>query len=173
MNMLTSVLILTQALGALIGAIFAVRGELSYLSAARDGLIDKAERAHLNALARGLRFGMTLLLLASLGLVIVAYVSNASIQLALTPGYWSLIALALLVTTLSFALSRRRISFSLGSAAIFTAWWFLLYLAFGRFPPLSFGASVAIYVVATTFFYLLLCLLRASAIPDRGEVPEP
>ncbi|MDP2594160.1 MAG: hypothetical protein Q8P36_02380 [bacterium] len=177
MDALTGLLVFAQAFGALVGAIYAVHGELAYLRAARDGHIDKAERVHLDALARGLRFGMTLLLLASLGLVILAYASSTPIQPALTSGYWSFLALALLVTFLSFALSRGRISFSLGSAAVFTGWWFIVYLAFGRLPPLTLGASVALYVVATALFYVLLRFLRAFVLPSaswrNGEESKP
>ena len=67
MDTLVSFLFFCQALGALGGALAAVWGEASYIRAVRAGHLDRAERAHLDAIAKGLRFGMVLLLLASLG----------------------------------------------------------------------------------------------------------
>src|SRR3989344_2415964 len=106
MTALVPFLLFCQAFGALVGAVMSVWGELAYIRDMRDGKIDTAERAHLNIIARGLRFGMTLILLASLGLVVVAYTSRAALQPALTPSYWTLIMLALLVIGMSWALSR-------------------------------------------------------------------
>lgn len=165
MDPLVTLFVYAQALGALVGAFSAVWGELSYVHAMRDGRVDRAERRHLDALARALRFGMTTLLLASLGLVIIAYRAQTSVPPGLTATYWAFIALALLITFLSWALSKKRISFTLGSAAIFTAWWFLAYMALGRLPALSFGAAVALYVVATGVFYFGLRLARALMRP--------
>lgn len=156
--------VICQAFGAIMGACSAVWGELCYLAAVRDGHISRAERVHLDSLAHGLTYGMTLLLVASLGLVITAYVSGAAVQPALTSTYWSFIALALLVTTLAWALSRRHLSFALTTAAIFTGWWFLLYLALGRLPALTFGASVALFVIVTALFYAILHASRSVAI---------
>ena len=164
MDTLPSLLVFCQALGALIGAVWAVWGEIEYLRAIRDGHIDKAERRHLDALARGLRFGMALILLASLGLVISAYSFGSALQPALTASYWSFILLALLIILITWALSRSRVSFAFGSAALFTAWWLLVYLTFGRLPPLTLGASIALYVVATGVFYMVLRSVRSILI---------
>ncbi len=166
MNALTVALVCVQALGAFIGAMTAVLAEFAYIRALQDGHLDRAERHHIDALARGLYVGMSLLLTASLGLVILAYQTGASVQPALTASYWSFVALALLVITVSYQRSRGRISFSLGSAAVFTAWWFLAYLALGQLPLLSFGASIACYVIATGFFYGLLHMTRHMMTPQ-------
>lgn len=164
MTALVSFFIFCQALGAFIGAFAAVWGELAYIRAMRDGKIDAAERAHLHVIGHGLRFGMSLLLLASLGLVIVAYAKHAALQPALSASYWIVIVLALLVIGISWALSRQRISFAFGSAIAFTAWWFLAYLTLGWIPPLSFGAAVAFFVIATAIFYALLQYARFLAL---------
>src|SRR3989338_2589553 len=164
MDTLAGFLIFCQALGALTGAVWAVWGEIGYLRAIRDGHIDRAERRHLDALARGLRFGMVLILLASLCLVIHAYNVGTTLQPALTASYWSFILLALLIILVTWALSRRKISFALGSAALFTAWWLMVYLTFGRLPPLTLGASIALYVVATGVFYMVLRSVRSILI---------
>ena len=108
---------------------------------------------------------MMLALLASLGLVILAYLRHAMLQPALTSGYWIFVALALGVIYLSWAISRRRISFVLGSAAAFTAWWFLAYLSLGFLSGISFGAAVALYVVAAAVFYALLRYAHFLIIP--------
>jgi hypothetical protein len=167
MDTLVGTLVVCQALGALVGTVSAVWGELAYVKAMRDNAIDTAERAHLDTLAHGLWVGMSILLSASLALVVLAFVQDATLQPALTPVYWSFMSLALLVTLLVWALSRRRVSFPLGSAAILTAWWMLLYMALGRFPELGFGAVIATYVVATALMYAVLQYARFLAW--RGE----
>lgn len=163
MTTFVSFLVFCQAFGASVGAVISIWSEFAYIRAMRDGQLDVAERAHLNIIARGLRFGMTLLLLSSLGLVVVAYASHATLQPALTPEYWTLIVLAFIVICISWALSRKHISFAFGSATVFTAWWFLAYLTLGWLSPLSFGSSVALLIVATAVIYALLYYLRLLA----------
>lgn len=163
MATLVFILILCQALGATIGAVAVVWAEIAYVRDMRDGKIDTAERAHLRAIAHGLRFGMTLVLVSSLVLVGLAYVLHTSRQPASTSSYWLLIVLALLITFVSWALSRKRISFALGSAVAFTGWWFLALLTFGQIPELSFGAAVAFFVISTAIFYVLLQYARLLA----------
>jgi len=164
MTTLVSFLVFFQALGASIGAITAVWSELAYIRAMRDGTINTAERTHLRVIGNGLRFGMSLLLLASFGLVVVAYILHTTPQPASTTSYWTSIALASLIIGISWALSRGKISFALGSAAVFTAWWFLTYLMFGWLPPFSFGSAVALYVVLTAIFYALFHYIRLFAL---------
>ena len=169
MTTLVSFLLFCQALGASIGAVMTLWSEFAYIKVMRlpvqagDGKIDVAERAHLDIIAKGLRFGMTLLLLASLGLVVTAYTLNVAPQPALTPAYWVLILLALLIIGISWALSRRHVSFALGSAVIFTSWWFLSYLTLGWLSPLTFGSTIALLVVATVVTYALFYYIRLLA----------
>lgn len=155
MTILIYFLVFCQALGALSGALMAVWAELAYMRAMRDGKIDHAERAHMDVIARGLRFGMSLLLISSFALVVVMYVLQAQLQPALTASYWMLIVLALIIVSVSWALSQKRISFALGSAVVFTGWWFLVFLTFGKLPSLTFGAGVALYVVGVAILYAL------------------
>jgi FtsH-binding integral membrane protein len=149
-----------QALGAFIGAITALWGEFAYIRAIRDGKIDVAERSHLDTIARGLRFGMTLLLLSSLGLVVLAYTMHVVPQPALTTSYWIFVMLAFLITGISWALSRKKVSFAFGSAVIFTGWLFLSYLTLGLLPAMSFSSAVALFVIAVAIVYALLYYLR-------------
>ncbi len=155
MSTLITFLVFCQALGASIGAFTAVWSELAYVKAMRDGKIDAAERAHLAIIGHGLRYGMMLLLLASLGLTVIAYVERFTPQPALSQNYWIFIVLALFIIGISSARARRRLSFGLASAALFTAWWFLVYLSFG-WLVLSFGAAVMFFIVATALFYAVL-----------------
>ena len=163
MSNLVVFIVFCQALGAVIGAGTAVWSELAYVRAMRDGKIDHAERVHLKIIAHGLRFGMTLLLLASFALVIVSYLARVSSQPALTTGYWALIVFALLILGVSVALSRKIISFALGSAIVFSAWWFLTYLTLGQISSLSFGVMMAFFIVATAIFYAILQYTRMLA----------
>jgi hypothetical protein len=161
---LVTFLVFCQALGAGVGAFTAVWSELSYVKAMRDGKIDVAERAHLLIIGHGLRYGMTLLLISSFGLIVVAYLKNATPQPALSASYWTLIALALVVITVSSALARKRLPFKIASATLFTAWWFLVYLSFGWFS-LSFGAAVMSFIVTAVIFYAVLYYARLLALP--------
>jgi len=163
MTTLISFFIFCQAFGALVGVCTAIWGELAYIRAMRDGKLDTAERTHLHIIANGLRFGMTLLLLASFGLVIVAYLLHGILQPALTANYWVFMALALLIIGISWALSLKHISFSLGSAIAFTAWWFLAYLTFGLLPAHSFSSAIAMFVVLTAIIYAVLHYVRLLA----------
>jgi hypothetical protein len=163
MPTLISTLVFLQVIGAGVGVVNSVWSELAYIRALKDGKIDIAERLHLDHIARGLRFGLTVLLLASLGLVIVAYIIHATVQPALTPSYWVLITIALTIIAVALALSRRRISFTLGSAMVFSGWWFLIFLTLGQIPALTFGAAVALYVVATGILYGVLHYTRMFA----------
>jgi hypothetical protein len=167
MDAFVSLLVFCQALGASIGTFTAVWGEIAYIRAQQDGKIDTAERAHLRIIGHGLRFGMVLMLLSSFGLVVVAYLLHSAEQPALSTSYWTFIALIFLLIGISWALARRHISFALGSAIVFTAWWFLAYLTLGWFPPLSFGAAVAFFVVATVLFYAVLASARFLALRKR------
>lgn len=166
-------LVMLQAVGTLIGAFFAVRGEIAYIGAMHDGKVDEAEKRHLDHLASGLWYGMTLVLASSLGLVLIAYKLGGEMQPAETSSYWSFIALVLVVTLATWALSRSHLSFSFGSAAVFTGWWFLLYLAVGKLPTVSFGASAALFIVATILFWGLLHYLRGVlAVAAQSETPK-
>jgi hypothetical protein len=163
MGTLIAILVFCQALGASIGAIMSIWSEFAYLRAIRDGRIDTAEQIHLGIIGKGLRFGMTLLLLSSLGLVIVSYASHSLTQPALTPAYWTLIAISLIIIGIAWALSRRHVSFAFGSATIFTAWWILAYLTLGWLSLLSFGSTIALLVVTTGVIYGVLHYIRTIA----------
>jgi hypothetical protein len=172
MDSIIPFIVFCQALGALVGATTTVGGELAYLRARKDGHIDAAERAHLRIIAHGLRFGMTLLLIASFALVIVAYLLQTRTQPAVTPAYWMLIVAALVVVYVSWALSRRKISFAVGSAIAFTGWWFLAYLTIGWLPSLTLGATVGFLVVATAMFYGILGYARMLTHPKPRTEPS-
>ena len=167
MASLVTLLVYCQALGASVGAFSAVWSEVAYVRAMRDGKVDEAERAHLHVIARALRWGMSLVLLSSLGLVIVAYLLQTAYQPAFSASYWTLIVLALIVILVSRALSRKTVSFALGSAVVFTAWWFLAYLALGSLPVLSFSSAAAFFVVATAIFYAVLGYARMLVLRKR------
>ena len=168
MTTFTSFLIFCQVIGAFTGACTAIWGEFAYIRAMRDGEIDVAERAHLRIIAKGLRFGMLTILLSSFGLVVTAFLTQTYPQPALSPEYWTVVALALLITGISWALSHKHVSFAFGSAIVFTGWWFLAYLTMGWLSPLSFGGAVALYVVATGIFYAVLQYVRFLVL-DSGQ----
>lgn len=156
MHGITSFLVFCQALGAFVGAASAVWSELAYLWVFRDGRINKAERAHLKSIDRGLRFGMSLLLLSSLGLVVNAFLLQSATQPALTESYWLLVALTLLVILMSWVMSRRYLSLAIGSAISFTAWWFLLYLTTGQLTTGTVAATATYFAIAAVLVFIIL-----------------
>jgi len=160
-------LLALQTIGALIGAGAVLWGEFAYIRAMRDGRVTHAEREHLDRVALGLRFGMVLLLLSSLGLVIANYLAQSVTSPATSASYWILITLALLIVWASWALSRGRVSFAYGSALLFSAWWFLAYLTLGLLPVIAFSSAVAAFVVATALFYALLQTTRFFLVRKR------
>lgn len=157
-------LLFCQTLGALGGAFSAVAAEIAYVRALRDGHIDKAERRHLELLTHGLRYGMLLLLLASIGTVVYAYVYHAPTQPALSTSYWIFMVLALIVIILTWATGRKVISFSVGSAGLFAGWWCMAYLAMGLFPQLSLVSSLFAYLILAGVFLGLLHYARFLTI---------
>lgn len=160
MYLLAAFLVFCQALGALVGALTAVWGELAYVHAMRDGHLSKAEKAHLAVIGRGLRFGMSLLLLSSLGLVLLSYALQAPLPPAFTASYWILIALSALILLVSWLMSRKYLRFSVGSSVAFSAWWFLVYLTAGQLPAATTGATILFFVAATVVFMLALTANR-------------
>ena len=163
MSKFVSLLFFCQILGACIGACLAVWSQYAYIRAVRDGKINIAERAHLDVLARGLRFGMTLILISSLALVVIAYVGHTALQPASTAGYWVFMMLAFLIIGITWALSCRQVSFEIGSAVALSAWWLLAFITFGWLSA-SFGSAVALYVVLTVIVYALIRLVHFFAL---------
>lgn len=160
MEVLLNLFALVQATGAIIGAGGSVVGELVYLRAMQDGRVDAAERLHLRLIARALRWGMIILLVGSIGLVLTDHIFDVALQPALTASYWSEMALVLIIIGVAWALSKHKLPFWLGSAAIFSGWWFLAFLCMGRLPYLGLGASIAAYVVITLVIAALLIYAR-------------
>lgn len=157
---ISAFLLFCQTLGAIIGVVAVVVGESAYILAMRDGRIDEAERAHLHIIARGLRFGMLVILVASLGLVIESYNMRTAPQPALTTDYWNFVALAVVVTGVTWALSRRLVTFAIGSAVIFTGWIFLAFASMDKLSGTAFGSMIALFVVSSAVVYGILRYVR-------------
>lgn len=164
MDSLISFFVFCQVFGAFVGALTAVWGELAYMRAIRDGVVGKAEEAHLKVIWHGLYFGMTLILLSSLGLIVIAYVTESSSQPALSPSYWILVTFALLIIGAAWALAKKHLTYAAGSALMFAGWWFLLYFNLGWLPLLSWSAAIAFFTVASVVFYALLTGARHFAL---------
>jgi hypothetical protein len=156
-------LVVGQAVGAVIGALMAVWSEIAYVRAIRDRKVTHAERAHLRAVGRGLRFGMTILLVSSFGLIITAYVSENTLEPLLSPSFATLAALALVILISSWALSKRQAAFLVSSATAFTAWWFLVYLTFGQLPTASYTVTALFFAITVIVFAAVMHGHRRSA----------
>lgn len=152
-------LIYSQVIGAVVGVVSVVAGELRYIRALRDGRIDAGERAQIESIGYGLKYGMTLLLVGTGGLVYVAYFLKSAQQPALSSGYWMLMGVALLIITISSRIARRDIRFGMGTAILFTSWWFLSFLSLG-WLTLTIGSAIASLLVTTVVFYGILSYIR-------------
>ena len=170
MEILVVIFVILQAIGAIMGAGGAIFGQLAYFRAIKDGRIDRAERDHLRIIANGLRFGMMLLLISSIALVLAAFINSDPLQPALTSSSWILMTLALVVIWASWALSKRRLPFWLGSAIIFTGWWMIALLAFGRFPNIGYGPTILFTIVAGGIIAAVLAYARS--LYPRGVEPR-
>ncbi len=167
METLTTILVIFQALGAILGAGSAVWGELSYSKAMRDGKVDRAEHKHLEAIHRGLRFGMTTVLLSSFGLVVAAYVNEATPQPGMTASYWLLMIFAFIIIGATWGMARKTVAFTRGSMIAFAAWWFLAYLTLGMLPIASLQAGFAAFIAALVLFAIVLYASRVVGAPRR------
>ncbi len=166
MDALASLLVFIQSLGAVTGILFSALGEYFYVKAVRDGRVDAAERLHLLTASRGVRYGMTLVVLASFGLVITDYVRDVAVQPALTAEYWVFMTLTLTVIGFSWALSRKYVSRTLGSAITLSGWIFLVYMTLTRESVLSFGSVIALYAITTALLYAALHYFRSIFVPE-------
>lgn len=160
MEIITFAFVVCQAVGAIIGVGSAIIGEIEYAHASRDGKISEAEHRHLEIIHRGLRFGMSMVLLASFGLVVLAYQAEADPQPVLTTGYWLLMIFAFIIIGASWAMARKVTTVSRGSVVAFTAWWFLAFLTLGQLPISSIGASVAAFIMAVLLFGIVFVATR-------------
>lgn len=154
-----AIFIILQVVGALMGAFGAVWAELAYLHALKDGVISRAERRHLITIARTLRFGMFVLLLASLGFIYTVYLGGG-IQVALTSTYWIEMLIVFVILMTSWALSRNQMQFALGSGIVFSGWWFLVFLLVGKTGAAGFGELLALFTLFTAVFCAILTYIR-------------
>jgi len=168
MDNLIIFLVFCQSAGAFVGAIAAIWAERAYILAMRDGKIDVAEKAHLHSIGIGLRFGMTLILLSSLALIFISYSLHGPVQPAMTVSYWIFITLALLIIVISWALARRNIPSTLGSASAFAAWWLLIYLTLGLLP-FSYGAAIGLYLIFSAIMYAVFYYIRLLSLHKRRK----
>ena len=158
----TAVFALGQLVGATIGAVYAILAELRYLQAIRDGKVTTRERRHILATQRGLRFGMSVVLLSSLGLVLVGYV-NQGAGFVLAPSYLAFVGLVVLIVTLSWVMSKRPRTFVWASLLTFTGWWYMVYLTMGALPVTSLAAAVSMYLVVLALLSSILHGARSFA----------
>jgi hypothetical protein len=149
-----------NTLGALVGTGMTTYAEIFYTHAVSDGEIDHHERKYLRRLFRGFTFGMTLVLLSDLVLIVLEYLIPNAPQAVLTAPFWSLQILTVLILLLGWLLSKRRIMWWLGSAAVLSAWWILLGIDLGTFNSSGYLELLFNYVLVTALFAALLSFLR-------------
>src|SRR3989338_4994025 len=136
MNTLTLLFTLMQDAGAVVGAGGTVFAELFYLRAGKDGAIDEAERAHLSTVAGALRVGMLIFLIGSVGMVIMSFAYLTPLQPALTHTYWIQAGLVFAILFFAWALSRRLVSFTVGSAGVLAGSGVIPFLLFFNLPAI-------------------------------------
>ncbi len=164
--------ILTNVIGALLGTAFTTYAEIYYTIAASDGRIDHHERKYLRHLFRGLRFGMTLVLLSGIALIVLEYLVPSGQQAVLASPFWMLETLIFLVLILGRQLSEKRVTWWLGSAGVLSAWWMILLIDFGVFNQFGYLILVSLYVLTTLVVagilgYIRMWLWHPTPIEDK------
>jgi hypothetical protein len=152
-----------QVVGAVIGAFFAVVAEMRYVAALRDGKVTTKERRHIVATGRGLRFGMTLVLLSSLGLAALTVAHGSGKDLLLSPSFGALFGVVLLIGAVSWLMAKRPKTFVWGSLVTFSAWWYLVYMTLGALPIRSLMAALALFGAVLLLLSIILHSGRALA----------
>jgi hypothetical protein len=153
--------------GALIGVGMVTFAEVFYTKAASDGIIDHHERKYLRHLFNGLRFGMTLVLVSSFGLIVLEYLIPNAPQDVLAAPFWTLQTLTLLVLLFGSMLSRKRGAWWFASAAVLTAWWIMLLIDLGFLNQFSYFMYLFTYIAATLIVAALLGYLRILLTPKH------
>ena len=157
---LIPILAALNTFGALVGTGFTTFAEVFYTHAVSDGEIDHHERKYLRRLFKGFTFGITLVLLSNLALIVLEYLVPDAPQAVLAAPFWALQTLTLLIIATGWLLSKRRISWWLGSAAVLTAWWMMLLIDLGFFNTSSYLVLVFDYILVTALVAGLLSYAR-------------
>ncbi len=156
-------LALGQLMGAVVGAASAVLAEVWYLEALRDGKVTRKENKHIAVATHGLRFGMSLVLLSSLGLLVTDYLLGGGRSAVLTPSYGALFGIIVLIFAISWTMSKRPKTFAWGSLVTFSAWWFMVYLTLGALPIDSLVAAAGIFLGTLLLLSVILHSARSFA----------
>jgi hypothetical protein len=157
---LISIFSALNALGAIIGTAFVTWGEIFYTRAAADERIDHHERKYLRHLFRSMKFGMLLVLISSVALVVLEYLVPTAPETVLTSPFWALQTFVWLILILGWLLSKDRVAWWFGSAAILVAWWMIVLIDFGFLDSYTYLVLIAAYVVVTFVLAGLLGYVR-------------
>lgn len=161
-------LVAVHGLGAALGAGGALFAEIFYAKATADGRLDHREREWFRSTFFALRWGMTLVLASGILLVFIQYFLPDSPERIVHQGLWIQNILALVVLGFAYFLSRRRISWQFGAAAVFAGWWtiFALDVWQGSLYPLI--VLIALYVLvlfaSMMFWGYIAALARARSL---------
>jgi hypothetical protein len=145
---LGTVLVGIHALGALVGAGGVTFAEVAYSKAIADGKIVERERDYFHRSYWALRWGMTTVLLSGIALIVVQYLLPDSPEAVLYAPLWMQNSLALIITASAWFMTRKYISWWLGSSIAFAGWWMLLILDAFALLPLSYLVLLFVYVFA-------------------------
>lgn len=156
------------SLGAALGAVGITMGELFYARALADGKLENYEREYIRATFWSLRWGMTLVLFASVATILAEYLALSTPQHVLTASFWLTITAALVIILAGWGLSRRKIPWWLGSAAGFSGWWTIFALSTWRDLPYSYGTLAFAYLIGTGIVAGIFAVIRGS-IRTRNE----
>lgn len=161
-------LLMIHALGAALGAAGVTFAELFYTQAVVDGKIDSCEKKHIEHTLWALQWGVSIMVLAGIGLIIVEYFLPYSEQTVLTAPFWMIHTLTVVVIVFGFLISRNLVPWWLGSAAAFSAWWTMLALHAWRTIPLGYLALWLAYVLVTAAAICIFPYIRSFLI-DREK----
>jgi len=147
MTSLIAVLALIHTIGAAIGTYFTTFAEIAYTRAASDGVIDHHERKYIRRSYRGLKWGMSIVLVTGIAIIVVEYLTGTVQPSVLQGPFWFVIALTFFIILMSWLLSRKMATWWFAAAALLSAWWSILLIDLGFFNAFSFISLFFLYVL--------------------------
>ncbi|MEK9161128.1 MAG: hypothetical protein AAB440_03840 [Patescibacteria group bacterium] len=166
--LIAEALLTVHALGAALGVAGVTFAEMFYTRAVVDEKIDTCEKKHILHTLWALRWGVMVTVLSGVALVTVEYYIPNAVQTVLTPSFWVIQTLTIVVIVFGVLISRSQVPWWLGSSATFTAWWMMLALHAWRGVPLSYVGLLLLYVILTLVVACVFHYLR-TILKDREE----
>jgi hypothetical protein len=157
---LASLLIGLHLLGVTIGVAGITFAEIFYLKATADGRIDAREKEYIRSTFWALKWGMFIVLISGSLLILVEYQLPFMNQAVLFAPLWVQETLCLVIITSGWALVKKKVSWFVGTALAFSAWWMILILDAWHNVPLGYSSLIILYALFASLSAIILGYVR-------------